>query len=113
VNKQIAALQSYVKHRSAKNTNKTPESRLVEEHNNNVVMLLQSKLADTSMTFKDVLEIRTQVSTANRSKATQRFILCQNMKESKDRTEQFMHSTSAAANPAPSSKCAALGDFES
>lgn len=25
-------------------------------------MLLQSKLADTSMTFKDVLEIRTQVS---------------------------------------------------
>jgi hypothetical protein len=26
-----------------------------------VVMLLQNKLADTSMTFKDVLEVRTQV----------------------------------------------------
>lgn len=33
----------------------------MEEHNNNVVMLLQSKLASTSMTFKDVLEVRTQV----------------------------------------------------
>ena len=50
-------------------------------------MLLQSKLASTSMTFKDVLEVRTQ-----------------NMKESKDRTEQFMSSTSAAAaNQAPAS----------
>jgi len=37
------------------------------------------------MTFKDVLEVRTQ-----------------NMKESKDRTEQFMYSTSAAAAQAPS-----------
>ncbi|KAI0814810.1 t-SNARE [Irpex lacteus] len=85
VNKQIASLQSYVKNRSAHNTSKTTESKLIDEHNHNVVMLLQSKLADTSMTFKDVLEIRTQ-----------------NMKESKDRTEQFMHSTSAAANPSSS-----------
>jgi len=46
--------------------------------------LLQSKLANTSMGFKDVLEIRTQ-----------------NMKESKDRTEQFMFSTASAANQAP------------
>ncbi|KAI0688676.1 t-SNARE [Cytidiella melzeri] len=85
MNKQIASLQSYAKHRSAQNTTKTSESRLIDEHDNNVVMLLQSKLAETSMTFKDVLEIRTQ-----------------NMKESKDRTEQFMHSTSSAANPASS-----------
>ncbi|OJT02706.1 Integral membrane protein sed5 [Trametes pubescens] len=86
INKQIAQLQSYVKQRKAQGP-KSPEGKQLEEHNHNVVMLLQSKLADTSMTFKDVLEIRTQ-----------------NMKESKDRTEQFMHSTTAAASqPPPSS----------
>lgn len=84
VNKQIATLQSYVKQRKAQGGSKTAEGKQVEEHNHNVVMLLQNKLADTSMTFKDVLEIRTQ-----------------NMKESKDRTEQFMYSTASAANQAP------------
>ncbi|EMD41963.1 hypothetical protein CERSUDRAFT_41601 [Gelatoporia subvermispora B] len=85
INKQIAALQTYVKQRNASGQAKSPEGKQLEEHNHNVVMLLQSKLADASMAFKDVLEIRTQ-----------------NMKESKDRTEQFMHSTSAAASQAPS-----------
>jgi len=37
------------------------EGKLLEEHNKNVIMGLQSKLASTSMTFKDVLEVRTQV----------------------------------------------------
>ncbi|KAH9951025.1 t-SNARE [Amylocystis lapponica] len=85
LNKQIAALQAYVKRRNLDGMSKSPEGKQLEEHNHNVVMLLQSKLADTSMTFKDVLEIRTQ-----------------NMKESKDRTEQFMHSTSTATSQAPS-----------
>lgn len=61
VNKQIASLQSYVKQRSAQGGSKSAEAKQIDEHNHNVVMLLQSKLADTSMTFKDVLEIRTQV----------------------------------------------------
>jgi syntaxin 5 len=78
INKQIASLQAYVK--STKGTTKQ-----VDEHNSNVVMLLQSKLVSTSMSFKDVLEIRTQ-----------------NMKESKDRTEQFMFSTASAATSEPS-----------
>ncbi|OBZ79502.1 Integral membrane protein sed5 [Grifola frondosa] len=86
INRQIASLQSYVKERKSQGASKSPEGKQLEEHNHNVVMLLQSKLADTSMTFKDVLEVRTQ-----------------NMKESKDRTEQFMHSTSAAASQAPAS----------
>ncbi|KAI0361357.1 t-SNARE [Trametes cingulata] len=85
INKQIAQLQAYVKERKAQSS-KSTEGKQLEEHNHNVVMLLQSKLADTSMTFKDVLEIRTQ-----------------NMKESKDRTEQFMHSAAAAASQAPPS----------
>jgi len=57
LNKQIAALQAYTKSKKSSGGSITQ----VEEHNNNVVMLLQSKLANTSMSFKDVLEIRTQV----------------------------------------------------
>ena len=34
---------------------------MIDEHNHNIVMMLQGKLATTSMTFKDVLELRTQV----------------------------------------------------
>jgi len=78
INKSIAALQAYVKTRNGA----TSGSKQVDEHNNNVVMLLQSKLASTSMSFKDVLEVRTQ-----------------NLKESKDRTEQFISTASAATQP--------------
>jgi syntaxin 5 len=84
INKQIAALQAHVKQQNIQKSTKTLEGKQVDEHNSNVVMLLQSKLASTSMTFKDVLEVRTQ-----------------NMKESRDRTEQFMHTTSTAATQAP------------
>ncbi|KAJ3507181.1 hypothetical protein NLJ89_g6450 [Agrocybe chaxingu] len=83
INKQIAALQSYVKQRHG--TTGSPEAKMIDEHNHNIVMMLQSRLATTSMTFKDVLELRTQ-----------------NMKESKTRTEQFMYTTQTAANQAPS-----------
>ena len=61
LNKSIASLQSYVKQRKQQGNSKTPDAKLIDEHNNNVVMLLQNKLADLSMTFKDVLELRTQV----------------------------------------------------
>lgn len=57
LNKQIAALQAYTR---SKKSGGGPSNQ-VEEHNSNVVMWLQSKLANTSMSFKDVLEIRTQV----------------------------------------------------
>ncbi|KIY51225.1 t-SNARE [Fistulina hepatica ATCC 64428] len=91
VNKEIAALQVYVKQRHAQAA-QSIESKQIDEHNSNVVMLLQSRLASVSMTFKDVLELRTQ-----------------NMKESKDRTEQFMYSTATAATQAPSSSSLLYG----
>ncbi|KAF5385524.1 hypothetical protein D9757_005430 [Collybiopsis confluens] len=84
INKQIATLQTYVKQKKTQGV-KTEESKQVDEHYKNVVTLLQSKLADTSVAFQEVLEVRTQ-----------------NMKESKDRTEQFMYSTSSAAQQPPS-----------
>jgi syntaxin 5 len=62
INKQIAALQSSIKQRNTQGSSNSAEGKQIEEHNHNVVMLLQSKLATTSMTFKDVLEVRTQVS---------------------------------------------------
>ncbi|KAF9015580.1 t-SNARE [Cyathus striatus] len=85
INKQIATLQAYVKQRVSQG-HASPDTKQIDEHNHNVVMLLQSKLATMSMTFKDVLEIRTQ-----------------NMKESKSRTEQFMYTTATAANHTSSS----------
>ncbi|WOO85127.1 Integral membrane protein sed5 [Vanrija pseudolonga] len=80
LNTQIAGLQAFVR------ANKPPagSGKQVEEHNSNVVMMLQSRLANMGMGFKDVLELRTQ-----------------NMKASRDRTEQFMHSASSAAVPPP------------
>lgn len=95
VNRQIASLQSHLKQRNAQGASRTTEGKQMDEHSHNVVMMLQSKLATTSMTFKDVLEVRTQ-----------------NMKETKDRTEQFMHSTSAAAHQAPQGSLLLNGRYD-
>lgn len=84
INKQILSLQQYVKGQKAKSGGRGGPEDLVHEHNNNVVVLLQNKLANTSVAFKDVLEVRTQ-----------------NMKESRERTEKFMYSTSSAASQTP------------
>ncbi|KAH9443399.1 hypothetical protein Pst134EA_031275 [Puccinia striiformis f. sp. tritici] len=73
LNQQIAQLQTFVKQNLSTNRG---QKQPVDEHNNNVVMMLQSKLADTSLGFKDVLEIRTQ-----------------NMKATRDRSEQFHFNT--------------------
>lgn len=68
LNTQIASLQSYVRAQKpgAKNASGSGAGGAakgqVEEHNSNVVMLLQSRLANMGMGFKDVLELRTQVS---------------------------------------------------
>ncbi|EAU92740.2 integral membrane protein sed5 [Coprinopsis cinerea okayama7 len=62
INKQIAALQNHVKQGQASTS---IEGKQIDEHNRNVIMLLQSKLASISMTFKDVLEVRTQLQARN------------------------------------------------
>lgn len=67
LNTQIASLQTYV--RSQKEGGKASTkggAGVVDEHNTNVVMLLQSRLANMGMGFKDVLELRTQVSEQGR-----------------------------------------------
>lgn len=66
LNTQIAALQAYVRTQKAggggSGKDKKSDGKQVEEHNSNVVMMLQSRLANMGMGFKDVLELRTQVS---------------------------------------------------
>uniref|UniRef100_V5E8C5 Putative syntaxin, vesicular transport protein n=1 Tax=Kalmanozyma brasiliensis (strain GHG001) TaxID=1365824 RepID=V5E8C5_KALBG len=77
INKQLADLQAFNK------ANKTGKADRAEEHRGNVVTLLQSTLAGATTSFQDILEVRTQ-----------------NMKASKDRSEQFMYN-SAAGGLAP------------
>ncbi|KAG0225576.1 t-SNARE [Mortierella sp. GBAus27b] len=69
LNKQIAQLQLYLREQ----VSKAIAGKQVQEHNANVVLMLQSRLAVQTSGFKDVLEIRTE-----------------NMKATKDRREQFM-----------------------
>jgi len=65
LNRQLAELQQYSSNRSAK-------LNRADEHRGNVVTMLQSTLASTTTNFQEILEVRTQ-----------------NMKASKDRSEQF------------------------
>lgn len=71
LNTQIASLQSYV--RAQKPSGGGGGKGQVEEHNSNVVMLLQSRLANMGMGFKDVLELRTQVSRVGVERANRAF----------------------------------------
>jgi syntaxin 5 len=63
LNNDIGKLQTFVKQRrnNSGRPTKGKKGSELNEHNDNVVVLLQSKLANTSMGFKEVLEIRTQV----------------------------------------------------
>jgi syntaxin 5 len=76
LNQQIGALQTLTKQQH-------PKADQEGEHNKNVVYLLQGKLTDVSVNFKDVLEARTK-----------------NIQASRSRTENFISSVSQHAQPA-------------
>ncbi|EPQ29017.1 uncharacterized protein PFL1_03307 [Pseudozyma flocculosa PF-1] len=78
INKQLADLQAFNK--AQRGSGRAGTADRAEEHRGNVVTLLQSKLAGATTSFQDILEIRTQ-----------------NIKASKDRTDQFMFGGSGAA----------------
>ncbi|PKS12103.1 hypothetical protein jhhlp_001400 [Lomentospora prolificans] len=75
LNKQISGLQEITKQQQSKGNQEG-------EHNKNVVFLLQEKLTDVSVNFKDVLEARTK-----------------NVQASRSRTENFISSVSQHAQP--------------
>jgi syntaxin 5 len=73
LNQQIKGLQSLT---SSQHPNSRPGAGggdQVGEHNNNVLMLLQSKLADVGGNFREVLEVRTKNIQASRSR-TENFV---------------------------------------
>ncbi|KAH6887915.1 t-SNARE [Thelonectria olida] len=75
LNQQIGSLQAISKQQH-------PKADQEGEHNKNVVYLLQGKLTDVSVNFKDVLEARTK-----------------NIQASRSRTENFISSVSQHAQP--------------
>ncbi|KAL2043025.1 hypothetical protein N7G274_004084 [Stereocaulon virgatum] len=80
LNSQISSLQSLSKSQQSQATRGGAEQE--GEHNKNVVVLLQGKLADVGVNFKEVLEVRTK-----------------NLQASKSRTENFVSSVSAHSQP--------------
>ncbi|KAI4140161.1 MAG: hypothetical protein LQ340_007917 [Diploschistes diacapsis] len=79
LNSSISSLQSLSKSQHPKSAATGVDQ--VGEHNKNVVVLLQGKLADVSVNFKDVLETRTK-----------------NIQASRSRTENFVSSVSASSH---------------
>ncbi|KAL9016908.1 MAG: hypothetical protein Q9185_005763 [Variospora sp. 1 TL-2023] len=79
LNSQISSLQSVSKTQQAQSTRGSAAEQ-EGEHNKNVVVLLQGKLADVGVNFKEVLEVRTK-----------------NIQASRARTENFVSSVSAHA----------------
>ncbi|KAF9354311.1 cis-Golgi t-SNARE syntaxin [Mortierella sp. NVP85] len=84
LNKQIAQLQSYLREQGSRSGGASV-GKQVQEHNANVVLMLQSRLAAQTSAFKDVLELRTE-----------------NMKATKDRREQFMFTAQQQTSTFPS-----------
>lgn len=81
LNQHIASLQALTLSQHPKsNRSKTDQEG---EHNDNVVVMLQGKLADVGANFKDVLEVRTK-----------------NIQASRSRTENFVSSVSSKSQAA-------------
>ena len=69
LNQQIGQLQQLSKQQQGLTSNAGNGGQgQEEEHNKNVVVLLQGKLADVSVNFKEVLEVRTKNIQASRSR---------------------------------------------
>ena len=90
LNAQISALQALSKAQQQQHggtfgskSNAAAGGDQEGEHNKNVVVLLQGKLADVSVNFKEVLEVRTK-----------------NIQASRSRTENFVSSVSSSTNAA-------------
>ncbi|KAF9907342.1 cis-Golgi t-SNARE syntaxin [Lobosporangium transversale] len=68
LNAQTMALQKHVRATAAKANRST---RQMDEHSTNLVIILQSRLANTSMGFKEALEIRSESMQASKKRQDQ------------------------------------------
>lgn len=125
LNSQISSLQS-LNQSLHPNASQPKSSDQEGQHNKNVVVMLQGKVADVAANFKDVLEVRTKNIQASRSR-TENFIssvsaknataldaqrsespLYQSTSTSRHRTPQSGHSTSDLLSLEPSSSSALM-----
>ncbi|EQL00240.1 hypothetical protein G6O67_005175 [Ophiocordyceps sinensis] len=95
LNQQIGALQTLTKQQH-------PKADQEGEHNKNVVYLLQGKLTDVSVNFKDVLEARTKNIQASRMR-TENFVssVSQHTQPSLPQSASPLYGTPNRASPAP------------
>jgi syntaxin 5 len=95
LNQQIGALSTLSKQQH-------PKADQEGEHNKNVVYLLQGKLTDVSVNFKDVLEARTKNIQASRSR-TENFVssVSQNTAPAMKQSASPLYGTPNRASPAP------------
>ena len=103
LNQQIGSLQVLTKQQH-------PKADQEGEHNKNVVYLLQGKLTDVSVNFKDVLEERTKNIQASRSR-TENFISTVSQHTAAPRLQQNaspLYGTPNRSSPAPANDTLSL-----
>lgn len=102
MNQQIGDLQGLSKQQRA-------DTDQESEHNKNVVYLLQGKLTDVSVNFKDVLETRTKNIQASRSR-TENFVssVSQHTQPSIQQSASPLYGTPSRSSPVPGSDTLSL-----
>ncbi|OJD17574.1 hypothetical protein AJ78_02325 [Emergomyces pasteurianus Ep9510] len=102
LNSQIASLQSLTLAQHPKSSRSKTDQE--GEHNDNVVVMLQGKLADVGANFKEVLEVRTQNIRASRSR-TENFVSSVSSKSQSaldpQRSDSPLYSAPRSRSPAP------------
>jgi len=102
LNQQIASLSALTQAQHPKSSRSKTDQE--GEHNDNVVVMLQGKLADVGSSFKDVLEVRTKNIQASRSR-TENFVSSVSSKSQSaldpQRSDSPLYNTAGRRTPQP------------
>ncbi|PLN82502.1 t-SNARE [Aspergillus taichungensis] len=102
LNQHIASLQAFTQSQHPKASRSKADQE--GEHNDNVVVMLQGKLADVGANFKEVLEVRTKNIQASRSR-TENFVSSVSSKSQSaldtQRSDSPLYNTSGRRTPQP------------
>lgn len=102
IKQDLSALNQNIGDLQALTRQQNPKADQESEHNKNVVYLLQGKLTDVSVNFKDVLEARTKNIQASRSR-TENFVssVSQHTQPTLQQNASPLYGTPNRASPAP------------
>lgn len=103
IKQDLSALNQNIGDLQALTRVQNPKADQESEHNKNVVYLLQGKLTDVSVNFKDVLEARTKNIQASRSR-TENFVssVSQHTQPTLQQSASPLYGTPNRSSPAPS-----------